>query len=165
MPIICGFALGVLLLPTLKVRASGDSIESIRAHYASINKNIKRYRKVEKDADGYSTEGGTITAYFDGDSIKKIAGHFYGEIGRADEDYYYWDDQLIFVFRKESTYDRPLSGKVVATKESRFYFENGRMIRWLNEKGRQVPPSSSGYREKQSEYLDSAKKFGELARS
>ena len=157
------FVFGFATLVDIKAGASGDTIETIRSQYASINRNVRRYKKVKKELSGYSTEGGTMEAYVDGASVKKIVAHFYGETGRADEEYYFWNDQLIFVFRKDSTYSRPLSGKVVSTKENRFYFNNGHMIRWLNESGKQVPSSNSGYSEKQNEYLESSRKFTELA--
>ena len=157
------FVLGFTALADVRARASGDTIETIRSQYASINKNIRRYKKVKKELSGYSAEGGTMEAYVEGGSLKKIVAHFYGEMERADEDYYFWNDQLIFVFRRDSAYSRPMSGKVVSTKENRFYFNNGRMIRWIEGSGKQVPVSYSGFSEKQNEYLESSRKFTELA--
>ncbi|HEX8096459.1 MAG TPA: hypothetical protein VF507_00425 [Pyrinomonadaceae bacterium] len=142
-----------------------DEIDAIRAHYATINKGVARYRKVKKDLSGYSTEGGTLEAYFDGASVKKIVATFYGEGGKAVEEYYYWDDQLIFVYRKESRYSAPSSGKVVSATEDRFYFNGGRLIRWVEGKGKQVAPDKSEYGEKQKEYLENSGKFVELVRS
>ena len=74
-----------------------------------------------------------------------------GESGKAVEEYYYRDGKLIFVYRKESTYDQPLSGKLVSTKENRFYFTNDKLIRWIDENGKQVATDSSEYQEKQKE--------------
>lgn len=96
---------------------SKDSIETIRAHYNTINRNLPRYRKVEKELSGYSAEGGSLAAYYDGNSIRKISALYYGETGKASEDYYYWDNQLIFVYRKDFQYDKPASGRVVATAD------------------------------------------------
>ncbi len=56
-----------------------DSIASTRQHYAQINGNAGRYRKVKKDLSGFSAEGGTLVAYFDGPAIMKIAANFFGE--------------------------------------------------------------------------------------
>lgn len=155
------------LLPYVSAHAGtgGDAIETIRSQYAAINKKVGRYKKVKKDLPGYSAEGGKMEAYFDGNSIKKIVAHFYGEMGRTDEEYYYWNDKLIFVFRRESNYARPLSGKVVSTKENRFYFNNGQMIRWIDENGKQVSSGDSSYSENQKDYLESSRTFAGLARS
>src|SRR5450759_5169055 len=68
---------------------SEDPIASIRQHYAQINRSASKYKKVKKELSGFSTEGGQLVAYFDGPSIMKIAATFYGESGKASEEYYY----------------------------------------------------------------------------
>jgi hypothetical protein len=161
----CVFAFTFTSQSTPRVSPAADAIASIKAQYAAINKNINRYRKVDKDLPGYSSEGGSLIAYFDGNSIKRIDAQFYGEMGLANEEYYYSNGRLIFVFRKESAYDRPLSGNVVSTKENRFYFSDASLIRWIDENGKQVPSSNSDYRKKQTEYLSYSKEFVTLARS
>lgn len=163
--VVAVVVLSIASIPDVKAASRGDVIDTIRSHFASINKNIGRYKKIKKDAPGYSGEGGTMEAYLDGDSVKKIVLHFYGEMGRTDEDYYFWNDKLIFIFRRESTYDRPLSGKVKSIKENRFYFDDGRMIRWINDKGQQVPSNADGFSEQETENLGSAQEFKEMARS
>ena len=141
-----------------------DPIASIRQHYSQINRNAARYRKVKKDLSGFSEEGGTLVAYFDGPNIMKIAANFYGEGGKSYEEYYYWISKLIFVLRKESTYSRPLSGKIVKTTENRFYFKDDHLIRWIDENAKQVASDTGEYAEKQKDYLDSSKQLTEGAR-
>src|SRR6185436_18468275 len=80
-----------------------DAIQSIRKQYAAINQRVARYRKVRKELSGFSAEGGRLIAYLDGTTIVKITASYYGETGKADEEYYYQDGKLIFVYRKEST--------------------------------------------------------------
>jgi hypothetical protein len=142
-----------------------DPIQTIREHYATINKNAAGYKSVKKELTGFSAEGGELVAYFDGPKIMKIVASHFGEGGKAVEEYYYWDDQLIFVFRKDSSYDKPGSGKVVRTEENRFYFNAGRLIRWVDEKQKQVAPGNSEYPEKEKDYLENSKQFTDGARS
>lgn len=142
-----------------------DPIASIRQHYAEINRSAAKYKKVKKELSGFSTEGGQMAAYFDGPSIMKIAATFFGESGKAAEDYYYWDNQLIFVLRTDYRYSKPLSGKVVRTTVDRFYFSNDNLIRWIDENGKQVASETSEYQDKQKDYLDSSRQFTEGARS
>lgn len=160
-----GSAGGTGVVAAVTSTQTEDAIKTIRQHYATINKRASKYRKVKKDLSGFSAEGGEMVAYFDGSSIAKIVNNYYGESGRASEEYYYWNEKLIFVFRKDYGYDTPMSGKVVSTTESRFYFNNDRLIRWIDENGKQIAPSSSEYQDKQSEYLQSSRKFVEAARS
>jgi len=141
------------------------SISSIRRRYADINKNLAQYKVVKKELSGFSTEGGELIAYFDGPGIAKIAATYYGETGRSLEEFYYWDGKLIFVFRKQDSYDKPMSGKVVKTRENRFYFSNDELVRWINENAKQVATGNNEYREMQTHYLDSSRRFTDGARS
>jgi len=143
---------------------SNDPIETIRQHYAAINKDVALYRRVKKDLSGYSAEGGELIAYFHGPTIMKIAATFFGETGKSTEEYYYWNGNLIFVFRREAHYDKPLSGKTVSTIENRFYFKDDKMIRWIDENGKEVAAGSTEFADKEKEYLKSSKEFSERAR-
>lgn len=142
-----------------------DSISTIRQRYAIINKNLAKYRVVKKELSGFSTEGGELTAYYDGTAIVKIATLNQGETGRSFEDFYYWNGKLMFVFRRQDTYDTPLSGKVVKSRENRFYFSDDKLIRWINENGTGVTSRDSKYTETQVHYLNRSKLFTEGARA
>jgi hypothetical protein len=140
-------------------------IQSIRKQYAAINKRVGRYKKLKKELSGFSLEGGEMVAYFDGPTIVKVVATYYGETGKSLEEYYFTNEKLIFVYRKESRYNRPLSGKVVHSYENRFYFANDRLIEWLNNRGRPAPNGIADYGEKQDEFLGTARKFLDGARS
>lgn len=144
---------------------SDDPVAGIREHYAAINKGVKGYKTVKKELSGYSLEGGELVAYLDGPKIMKIVATHLGESGNNVEEYYYWDDKLIFVFSITSSYDRPGSGKVVRKSEDRCYFLNDRMIRWIDENGKHVASGSSEYGEKEKEYLQTSRDFVEGVRS
>lgn len=141
-----------------------DPIESIRQHYANINQNVARYRRVKKNLSGFSAEGGELVAYFHGPSVMKMVATFFGETGRAAEEYYFWNGQLIFVLHTENRYDKPF-GKVVKKVENRFYFKDEKMIRWLDENGKEVASDSAEYAPKQSDYLKTAKQLTDGAKS
>lgn len=144
---------------------SNDAIESIRQRYAGINQNVSRYRQVKKNLSGFSAEGGELVAYFHGPSVMKMVATFFGETGRSVEEYYFWNGQLIFVLRTESRYDKPLSGKVVTKIENRFYFKEDKMVRWLDENGKEVGSDSAEYATKQADYLKMSKRFVDGAKS
>ena len=140
-----------------------ESIPSIRERYAAVNKNLAKYRVVKKELSGFSTEGGELVAYFDGASVVKMAATHMGETGRWLEEFYYRGGELIFVFYRRETYDAPMSGKVSKRAEERFYFADGRLIRWLDNRGRAVAPGRGEYREAQARYLDTSRRFVEGA--
>lgn len=144
---------------------SEHDIQSIRQSYAAINRKQARYRKVKKELSGFSTEGGALTAYFDGQTIMKMLATYYGEMGRTIEEFYYRDGQLIFVLRTELNYNRPLSGKVVSRKLNRFYFHDDKLIRWIDESGKTMPADAVEYQEHEKDNLETSKKLSEGARS
>ena len=162
---LAAFTMSSRAFPGIATVQVEDPIASIRQHYADINRSVAQYKKVKKDLSGFSTEGGLLVAYFHGPTVMKISAIFYGESGKAAEEYYYWDGKLIFVLRTDYTYSKPFSGKVVKTEVSRFYFNNDKLIRWLDENQKQVTSEASEYTEKQKEYLDNSKLFSEGARS
>lgn len=106
-----------------------------------------------------------MTAYFQGAAIMKIIALHYGEGGRTLEEYYYRDGKLIFVFEKVFQYDRPLSGKVVNMVENRFYYNNDKLIRWLDEKGQPATVDADHRALKSKEWLSNSTKFITAARS
>jgi hypothetical protein len=141
-----------------------DPISSIRGRYAAVNKNLAKYKVVKKELSGFSTEGGELTAYFDGPQIVKITTTNNGETNSFFEEFYYSDEKLIFVYRKQEIYDEPMS-KVIKTKENRFYFGDGELIRWVNENGKQVGAGDSQYPEMRVHYLSASKLLTEGARA
>ena len=102
-----------------------------------------------------------MTAYLDGSNVVKVVANFYGEGGKAYEEYYYQDGKLIFVYRKDSIYTRHMSVRVGRTTEERFYFNDGQLIRWVGPGGKQVPSSNGAYQKKQADYIDTARLFTE----
>jgi hypothetical protein len=149
----------------LVLTQTADPIESIRQQYAIINKGMAGYKTVKKQLSGFSAEGGELIAYFEGQSIMLITATYYGEMGKTVEEYYYWRERPIFVLRTELRYDKSFSSKVVRTTDSRFYFANNRLIRWIDENQKQMKPGSDEYQKNQDEYLASARKFARAARS
>lgn len=162
-----------LLIPMLwisgmqfaQAQSSRDAVSVIRQRYATINQNLARYKTVKKELLGFSTEGGELIAYSDGAAVRKIVARYQGEGGRALEEYYYWDDELVFVYRKEDSYSEPMSGKVTRSAESRFYFESGELIRWLGDKGTPMRRGSDQFAEQQRTYLRNSQLFLNGARS
>jgi hypothetical protein len=143
---------------------SNDAIESIRQHYANINQNAARYRRVKKSLSGFSAEGGELVAYLHGPSVMKMVATFFGETGKSVEEYYFWNGQLIFILQTENRYNKPF-GKVVRKIENRFYFKEDKLIKWMDENGKEVATDSAEYAPKQADYLKMSRQFVEGAKS
>jgi len=130
-------ALSLAALPTARARNADRAVQAIRARYAQVNADAAHGRKVQRDLPGLSTEGGTLTGWFCGPSLCKMRATFYGETGRATEEYSLWHGRPFFVLRAETRYAHPIgsgSPPPGATRrtEQRFYFDGGRLIRWTD---------------------------------
>jgi hypothetical protein len=140
-----------------------EKVKTIRNRYDEIERSLGRCKQIERDVFGESTEGGGLTGYFSGKSLRKLEAKFYGETGQAHEEYYFWNDQLFFVLRVVSRYDKPLSGIVKSKSQERFYFADGALIRWLDP-GKKEVSAGPAFQERGREWMERAKKYSALVR-
>jgi hypothetical protein len=128
-----------LLMISLSVFSYGQNtvdtakINFIKTQYADINKNLKSYKRIEKTDTAETTEGNEVLLYYKGNEIKKIAAIYYGETGKALQEYYFYDKKLIFCYFADYRYDIPIyvnNGKVkiVSPEEKRCYLDDGKLF-------------------------------------
>jgi hypothetical protein len=160
-----GFVLVCFLFVTASIHAAPSAAEEkikvIRAQYSEIEASLKQCRQVKRDLPGESAEGGELTGYFKNSSLLKLAAKFYGETGNALEEYYFWNGRLVFVLRTESRYTAPMSGRVQSKSEERFYFDDDKLIRWLDAKKKPVALTEQA-EERSRELLAQARKYSTL---
>ena len=149
---------GLLADPTVD-----EQVRAIRSRYDAVEKDLSGCKQVKRDLPDESAEGGELTAYFSGESLRKLVAKFYGEAGQAREEYYFWENRLFFVFRVESRYDKPLSGKVVSKSEERFYFVDDALIRWLDPRKKEVSAGSE-FEQRERDLLAQAKKYSAMVK-
>jgi hypothetical protein len=160
------FTLACLLLASASARAADpvveEKIKSIRAKYAQIEKGLKDCRQVKRELPGESAEGGELIGYFKDRSVEKLSATFFGETGKAEEQYYFWNTELIFVVRAEWHYTKPMSGVTKSKTEQRFYFADGKLIRWLNPDKKEVT-ADAAKADREAQVLAGAKKYSRMA--
>lgn len=122
------------LVSTIAVSAqSVASIRSINGKVASINKGVKKYKKVKKDVMGLSTEGGEATFYHDRSVLKKITAKIYGETFNTVGNLYFEKGQPLYYEMRENRYDTQISlnkpVKVVKVTSEKYYFSDGKLVR------------------------------------
>lgn len=116
-----------------------DTIAVIRNEYTRINNLSSKMRIVKKDIADESTEGGELKKFYLGDSLKKTILVFYGEMGIVINEYYFSDAKLIFSYKVEKWYNKPMSmdgSKIERVEENRFYFFDQKLIRWVKNNGK-----------------------------
>jgi antitoxin component YwqK of YwqJK toxin-antitoxin module len=119
---------------------------------------------------GYSTEGGEVTVYRDAKTdIRLIKVKLYFESGKVIGEYYYQNGSLIFAFYEAHHYNVPFyvtsetakeigseafDPKKTKISEDRYYFNNGKMIRWLDENNKEVNANSEEFKEAEKRITD-----------
>ena len=93
---------------------------------------IRNARSIERDLDGFSTEGGTLIGFSARGKIHKMAATHYGETGKTRNKFYFAGGRLIFISSESAQYEKPIavspSAKIKRTTRSRFYFRDGHLL-------------------------------------
>lgn len=145
------------------------SIEHIRKEYQSIRNALPRLKAEKVELSGYSTEGGDATAFRDNKgNIRLLKVELFFESGKVFEEFYYENGALIFVHYTKHRYNVPFfvtpetakeigdeafDPKKTNITEDRYYFSNGKMIQWLDEKKNPVNAQSKEFKDSENEIL------------
>jgi hypothetical protein len=121
--------------------STDPAIREIKRDVQQIRANDAKYRIVENDIEGQSSEGGDDTLYYEGNLLRKAGMQLFGSIGNARVDYYFTNGKMRFAIWHEIRYTKSFSipnyqyGMIMT---SRYYFQNGRLFRCIDEKGKLV---------------------------
>ena len=112
---------------------NNPKVDFIKMQCAYINKYLNSYKKIEKTDTSETTQGNQILLYFSNNEIKEIAATYYGETGKALQEYYFFNKKLIFCYSAEYKYEIPINAdnsnaKIKSIKEKRYYFDNGNLF-------------------------------------
>ena len=157
------FILGVLIFSLHG--ESINSISDIKKQFMMINNNLSSYTKNRIKIDGISSEGAVADIYKNSAGlIELIKLKVFGEMGKSEDDYYFYDNKLIFVYQVDYTYNAPMYAegmfdeKKTKISRNRFYFINQKMVKWLNNKLEKVSPTSKKFKEKEKGILNFVKR-------
>ncbi len=157
---------------SINAQSSKSVIKQIKKDYKQIKNNQNFYTFYYSEIIGESTEGGEKKTYTNNKEFTVIEVDLFFETGNTHTEYYYKNKQLFFVFEKQATYNRPIyydkdyaleegdteffeTKKTVFT-ENRYYFNNQKLIRWLNENKKEVNLMLSETKEKENTLLKEA---------
>ncbi|HVU98345.1 MAG TPA: hypothetical protein VHE34_24140 [Puia sp.] len=121
--------------------SSDPAIRKIKAEVQQIRANAAKYRMVANDLEGVSSEGGDDTLYYEGNRLRKAASQLFGSIGNARSDYYFTDGKMRFAIYREIQYTKPFTipnYDIGMIRTTRYYFQDGRLFRCIDEKGKLV---------------------------
>jgi predicted RNase H-like nuclease (RuvC/YqgF family) len=141
-----------------------QKIRRNESEYKQINDNLRKYTKKTRELTGFSTEGGELDVFSDGNKIRKLTAILYGETGKRLEEYYYENGKLIYIYCKLSHYDKPF-GEVIKAEENKFYLSNNKLLQWIDYDNEKVNPESPEYKQIQREILNDSKAFLKLIKN
>ena len=143
---LIGLVLALLLLqglmffchtsPLLAADANDRTVQDIQSKCKTIDE-FTSYRKVEVSPTAAAEEGNAsdiLAGYYDRNTLKKITTHAFGDKGVGITEYYFDNDQLIFVSWHTPSYE----GKQPKEDFGQFYFRNGKLIEWVDAGGKVV---------------------------
>lgn len=144
---------------------SPAAIASIRQQYARIDREAPGLRQTTHDLENFSLEGGVLHGFFAGRELRKLTARLYGETWRGTEDFYFAGGRIFFIHTVVQRYDESMSGRVVATVDHRFYFDQGRLIRRVRTQRPVTEEDMSAYDQELPSLLRDARLFAACAAS
>lgn len=97
-----------------------------------------------KTVDDYKTSIGLgdVTGYYKEGKLQMIVVEYYGKVNKAQTEYYFDNNELIFVYKEDTFTSGPLEGKYEVEV---LYFNNKKLIKWVNKEEQEVPPASKEF--------------------
>lgn len=130
----------VTVMPSVSHADDNTTILRIRKQCQTIDNRAHQYVKKERELLGESTEGGALVGYYQSGKLRKLVANYYGESGRAVEEYYLIEGKPVFILRTDFRYKSPIyinaNATIAATTKERFYFEGEHLIRWIGTDGK-----------------------------
>ena len=144
------------------------NIDDIKSKFQKIHTKEKSYSKKEKEIDDISTEGAQATYFYDKNNLKLIKVDIYGEMGKEEQDYYFDNGKVFFIYTKEISYNAPMyvkafSKKLSKTKTKRLHFINGHLAKLLVN-GKEIAKNSASFRYEEKKSLHLVKKLLYIAK-
>ena len=141
----------LMVLGTLVVASNAGAqtapaaITRIRERYDRIQNGLSKLRAVKMTADeGADAEA---IAYYDGTQLRKVLCRgLYA--GAPVQHYYFWNNQVIFVLDSRP----PETAPNQPARQNRFYFDNGKLIRWVDAAGNPVQAGSKAFIQYQKDF-------------
>jgi hypothetical protein len=133
--------LTLFLLAILAAGASAQTpkdsiIRNIRQVFQRINHD-STLRGVRLEAEEFLEEapdnGGELTGYFKGDTLKKMIFYVGPSYGLIEQQYYFDQGKIVFIYDTEKDFPATSTGELDVTKphlvfEGRYYFDQGKLI-------------------------------------
>ena len=167
---------GVFLLSS----CSEDDITGTLKQMKTTDANTGKYKAKTIDMPAQKDEGGSVTFYTDAGELVLTTDTAYTQSGTSSARYYFDDGDLVSVIQNEYTYNQPVymtreramqdgekewhDDTKTTKKTNSYYFYNGRMVKWIDDKGDAISDNNKKYDLQQAILLKDAEKIKKMAR-
>lgn len=167
------FLLTFLALTTLLFAQTAESVAAVRKKVEAINtEKSYQIKKLENDyflnVKNQATDGGQeLSGYYKNGKIKKIIYSIGLSYGMKTTEYFFSDDELIFVFEKQDQFadlkdhSNQVTGlhhtKLESVYTGRFYFENSKLFS-IKQNGKEIF-SNINKKSKEEKILEDSNSF------
>lgn len=148
-----------LSAPLTEAASVEDAIRGIRGEFDVIEKGLPGFASFRDEMPEVGGDSAYATVYVDGGEIRKIRSRVYQGGLRSSIQLYYAGGELFFAYQVVTGAD---GGTL---DEQRFYFRDGRLIRWLDARRATVPPGAAGYAGHERRLTELARTLMERARA
>ncbi len=122
--------------PATGKAGAASAVAKIRAEVQAVRKALPKMKCTTKNVEDVATEGAVAKAWKDDKGrIRFLTMGLYFESGKVAEEYFFKNGKLIFAYERDQKYAVPLSAegsfdpKKSKITETRYYFENDKLIR------------------------------------
>ena len=161
--------MGILVMGAMACSTDSSSIKNITNEVVKINYNLDNFEKEDFDSYEFATEGTSGNIFFENNEIRKMHLEYFGETGKLIEDYYLKNGDLILIQQENYIYNAPIfvdstmaielgyqegfNPDLTNIIEDKFYFNNNKMVGWIDSKLKSINPVSDTFETKESVLL------------
>ena len=152
-----------------------DDITGTVKKCKDINEHLSSYKQKAIDLTGVAEQNGTVTGYFKDKELIMASVANFGESNRRVDEFYFDDEKLICINREEFTYNKPryytedvaqksgdsvwYDDKKTVMQNTRFYFYDNRMVKWIAPNNKEIPDNDRKYDYTERSLLNDAGKL------
>lgn len=171
----------LLLILSALSSCSEDDISGTVKDCANIDAHINDYTPRTIEMPMQKDEGGSVTIYSKNGKLILATDTAFSDINSASARYYFDDGNMIYVVQNEYDYNQPkfktrengtqtgdtswYDPRKTVLKSNRFYFYHSRMVKWINDQGKEVPTEDRHYDLQRAILIKDAEKIKKMLRS
>ncbi|MFT4850799.1 MAG: hypothetical protein ACI83B_003359 [Sediminicola sp.] len=146
-----------------------EVVNEILEYSHQINQRLKELKRVDEETFEFSTDGGEIIKFYDGEQLVKMSLNLNGETGLLNRNYCLKNGELVYVFDEEFRYNVPYyidSAKATSMGlnewfdpektqlfMSQFYFQKEELVWWVKDE-KPVNKDHPDFKKKEKLFMD-----------